>query len=204
MAQALAERASGDRPQAPPDGARGTEDGPLTDAHLAALLGGADEELRAAISILALSGMRFEEFRRLRVADCGRGAFRIAACAANLGPREVPIHGALVRTTIRLTRGRVADAFLILDGAEAERAPSPMLRQYDACREAVGVVGPSLGIHGLRRWFVRKAVVGGQPAHAIATVVGHLRREDALSGPKPTWDRLCACVEAVRLPPATL
>jgi integrase len=76
MAQALAERASGDRPQAPPDGARGTEDGPLTDAHLAALLGGADEELRAAISILALSGMRFEEFRRLRVADCGRGGHR--------------------------------------------------------------------------------------------------------------------------------
>ena len=79
-----------------------------------------------------------------------------------------------------------------------------MQRQYDACREAVGVVGPSLGIHSIRRWFVRKAVDGGQPAYTIATVIGHLRREDALSGPKPTWDRLCACVEAVHLPPATL
>jgi integrase len=176
----------------------------MTDLHLSALLGVADADLLAVLSILALSGMRFAELRRLRVADCGRGAFRIAASAANLGPREVPIHGTLVRTTIRLTRGRAADAVLILDGAEVERAPSPMLRQYDACREAVGVVGPSLGIHGLRRWFVRKAVDGGQPAHAIATVVGHLRREDALSGPKPAWDRLCACVEAVRLPPATL
>jgi integrase len=190
--------------QPPPDGAPATAGGPLTDQRLSALLGAADADLLAVLSILALSGMRFAELRRLRVADCGRGAFRIGACAANLGPREVPIHSALVRSTIRLARGRVADAFLLLDGAESERAPSPMLRQYDACREAVGVVGPSLGIHGLRRWFVRKAVDGGQPTHAIATVVGHLRREDALSGPKPTWDRLCACVEAVRLPPAIL
>src|SRR5687767_3313788 len=101
--------------QPPPDGARATADRPMTDLHLSALLGVADADLLAVLSILALSGMRFAELRRLRVADCGRGAFRIGACAANQGPREVPIHSALVRTTIRLTRGRVGDGLLILD-----------------------------------------------------------------------------------------
>jgi hypothetical protein len=36
--------------------------------------------------------MRLGELRRLRVAQCGRGSFRVAACAANYGPREVPVH----------------------------------------------------------------------------------------------------------------
>jgi integrase len=186
------------------DGACGTEDGPLTDGHLAALLGGADTDLRAAISILALSGMRFAEFRRLRVADCGRGAFRIAACATNHGPREVPIHAALVRTTVRLTRGRVGDAFLILDGTEFGRAPSPLRQRLDTYRERIGVAGPLLGIHGLRRWFVQKALAAGQPPHTVAAVIGHPRPEGVPPRRAPTWEELRACIEAVHLPPATL
>ena len=127
--------------QAPSSGPRGKADHPLTDRHLAALLGGADADLLGAISILALSGMRLDELRRLRVAQCGRGTFRIGECAANPGPREVPIHSALVRTTIRLTRERAGDAFLIRDGADFGGVPSPVQQQFDACRAAVGVVG---------------------------------------------------------------
>ncbi len=52
--------------QTPLYGLRGTEDHPLTDRHLAALLGGADADLLAVIAILALSGMRCDELRRLR------------------------------------------------------------------------------------------------------------------------------------------
>ncbi len=136
--------------QAPSSGPRGREDCPLTDRHLAALLGGADADLLAAISILALSGMRFDELRRLRVAQCGRGSFRVGECRANDGPREVPIHSALAGTVLRLARGRAGDALLIGDGAEFGRAPSATERRFDACRAAVGVVGPSLRIHGLR------------------------------------------------------
>jgi integrase len=187
--------------QTPPYGLRGTEDHPLTDRHLAALLGGADADLLAVIAILALSGMRCDEVRRLRVAQCGRGAFRVGECAANHGPREVPIHSALVRTTIRLTRERVGDALLIRDGAEFGRAPSPMQGRFDACRVAVGVVGPSLSIHGLRRWFVGTALEAGQPPDAVAAVIGHFHPGDTQA--KPTWGQRCACVEAVHLPRAT-
>ena len=67
--------------QAPSSGPRGREDRPLTDRHLAALLGAADADLLAAIAILALSGMRFDELRRLRVAHCGRGSFRVGESA---------------------------------------------------------------------------------------------------------------------------
>ncbi len=188
---------------APSSGPRGTKDHPLMDGHLAALLGGADADLLAAISILALSGMRLAELRRLRVGQCGRGSFRVGACAANDGPREVPVHSALAGTVLCLTRGRAGDAFLIGDGAEFGRAPSATERRFDACRAAVGVVGPSLGIHGLRRWFVRTALVAEQPPDAVAAVVGHFR-PPVDARPKPTWGQRCACVEAVQLPPATL
>jgi hypothetical protein len=110
----------------------------------------------------------------------------------------------LVRTTIRLTRGRAGDAFLIRDSGDFGRAPSPMQRRFGACRAAVEVFGPSPTIHGLRRWFVQKALGAGQPPDTIASVVGHARPGDARSRPEPTWGQRCACVEAVHLPRATL
>ena len=70
----------------PSFGPRVRADHPLTDRNFVALLGAADADLLAAISILALSGMRLDELRRLRVAQCGRGAFRVGECAANHGP----------------------------------------------------------------------------------------------------------------------
>ena len=187
--------------QTPRYGLRGTEDHPLTDRHLAALLGGADADLLTVIAILALSGMRLAELRRLRVAQCGRGAFRVGECAANLGPREVPIHSALAGTVLRLTKHRVGDALLIGDGGDFGRAPSSMQERFDACRAAVGVVGPSLSIHGLRRWFVGTALEAGQPPDAVAAVIGHFR--PGVTQAKPSWDQRCACVEAVHLPRAT-
>ncbi len=199
MAQPPPERASnGNKPRGSSADPRGRKDHPLTDGHLAALLGAAEADLLAAISILALSGMRFAELRRLRVAQCGRGSFRIAECAANLGPREVPIHSALAGIVLRLTRGRAGDAFLIGDGGEFGRAPSLTERRFDACRAAVGVVGPSLTIHSLRRWFVRTALDAEQPPDVVAAVVGHFRP------PSRTWGQRCACVEAVRLPASAL
>ena len=71
MAQAPPERASddGNKARSAASGLRGRgEPYPLTDGHLLALLGGAAPDLRDAISILALSGMRLAELRRLRVA----------------------------------------------------------------------------------------------------------------------------------------
>ena len=173
MAQAPPERASsGQWPRAPAPRPREAKDNPLTDGHLLALLGAADPDLRAAISILALSGMRLAELRRLRVGQCGRASFRVGECAANLGPREVPVHSALAGTVLRLTRGRAGDAFLIGDGADFGRAPSLTERRFDACRAAVGMAEPSPSIHGLRRWFVRTALDAEQPPDVVAAVIG--------------------------------
>ncbi len=47
------------------------------DGHLTALLGGADADLLASISILARTRMRFAEPRRLRVAPGGSAALRV-------------------------------------------------------------------------------------------------------------------------------
>lgn len=147
--------------------------------------------------------MRFAELRRLRVAHCCRSSFRVGGCRANDGPREVPIHSALSGTVLRLARGRAGDAFLIGDGADFGQVPSAAERRFDASRAAVGVVGPSLSIHGLRRWFVRTALDAEQAPDVVAAVVGH-SRPPVDARPKPTWGQRCACVEAVQLPLATL
>jgi hypothetical protein len=81
--------------------------------------------------------MRLAELRRLRVEQCGRGffrvgAFRVGACAANDGPREVPVHTALAGTVLRLTSGRAKDAFLIDGGADFGQARSALERRFDA------------------------------------------------------------------------
>ena len=133
MAQALPERASdGNKARGPSSGPRGRESRPLTDGHLLALLGAADPDLRDAISILALSGMRLAELRRLRVGQCGHGSFWVGTCAANGGPREVPIHSALAGTALRLTSGRAKDAFLIGGGADFGQKSSALERRFGA------------------------------------------------------------------------
>ena len=133
MAQAPPERASdGNTARTPSSGPRGRERRPLTDGHLLALLGAAAPDLRDAMSILALSGMRLAELRRLRVGQCGRNSLRVGACAANDGPREVPVHTALAGTVHRLTGGRAKDAFLIAEGADFDQARSALERRFDA------------------------------------------------------------------------
>ena len=68
---------------------------------------------------------------------------------------------------------------------------------------AVGAGWRSPGIGGLRLWFVAGALEAGRPPDAIAAVVGLFRPGEG-ARPKPTWGQRCACVEAVRLPQATL
>ena len=81
MAQAPPERASDENnARSASSGPRRGEPHPLTDGHLLALLGAADPALRDAISVLALSGMRLAELRRLRVGQCGR----LRACLSGL------------------------------------------------------------------------------------------------------------------------
>ncbi len=205
MAQAPPERASdGNKARGPASGPRAGGERLLTDGHLLALLGVAHPDLLDAISILALSGMRLAEVRRLRVAQCGRDSFRVGECRANDGPRGVPVHTALAGTVARLTGGRAKDAFLIAEGADFGQARSALERRFDALwAAAVGATWPSPGIGGLRLWFVAGALEAGQPPDAIAAVVGLFRPgEDAR--PKPTWGQRRACVEAVRLPKAAL
>jgi len=203
MAQASPERASdGNTVRGPASGPRGRESHPLTDGHLLALLGAAAPDLLAAISILALSGMRLAELRRLRVAQCGRGSFRVGECRANDGPREVPVHTALAGTVLRLTGGRARAAFLVAEGADFDQARPALERRFDALwAAAVGAPWPSPGIGGLRLWFVAAALEAGRPPDAIAALVGLSRPEQGR--PMPTWGQRCACVEAVRLPRAT-
>jgi integrase len=170
------------------------------DGHLATVLyGGAAQAVLDALAILALSGMRFDELRRLRVADCRRGAFLVRASAANHGARNVPAHSALAATVARLTRARPA-APTLLSHAALAGVPEALRRPFASSWNARPSGGPSLGAHGLRRWFVEKALDQGQPHWTVSAVIGHLPFDGARLWLAPTWSQRCACVESVSLP----
>jgi integrase len=170
------------------------------DGHLAAVLyGGAAQAVLDALAILALSGMRFDELRRLRVADCPRGAFLVRASAANHGARNVPIHSALAATVARLAGVRPAAATLLPPAALAG-VPEALGWSFASYWNARPSDGPSLSAHGVRRWFVGKALDQGQEAWVVSAVVGHVPFDATRPWLAPTWGQRCACVESVGLP----
>lgn len=191
--------------EAPPAPAAGAApptatDLPLMDGHLATVLhGGAAQAVLDALTILALSGMRFDELRRLRVADCPRGAFLVRASAANHGARNVPVHSALAATVARLARARPAAATLLPHAALAG-VPEALRRAFASCWNARPAGGPWLGAHGVRRWFVEKALDQGQPDWAVSAVIGHVPFDAVRPWLGPTWRQRAACVESVSLP----
>ena len=89
----------------------------FTDAEMVALLkGDADGELRAAMMIAALSGMRIEEIFRLKVKHCKDGCFAVAhdyVGKTKAAERVVPIHSELQALIAGLCERRSEGEFIL-------------------------------------------------------------------------------------------
>lgn len=187
---------------------------PYTEGEMLALLSGdPGTELRDAIRIAALSGMRVEEIYRLQVADCTGGIFDVRRSKTVAGVRKVPIHSALAGIVERRVQGKAPGDFLIEEagpmpkpGRERSMAASKRFGRYHV---RVGVTDKEGGarqdrvdFHSLRRWFVTKARQAGVDLAVVQAVVGHESGNitDAVYSGGPSEEQKRDCVEAVCLP----
>ena len=186
---------------------------PFTDSEVALLLdGNTDAELRDAMTVAALSGMRIEEIYRLQLEDCVDGWFDLRRAKTAAGVRRVPIHTELREIVTRRAKAKSASGFLF---DEAGGAPKPGRERSMAASKRFGHYRQRLGVHdrdggqrqsrvdfhSFRRWFVTKAREGFDRA-VVAAIVGHEvgnLTDDVYSGGPSTATRR-ACVESVRLP----
>lgn len=205
---------------------------PFTDAEITALLTGTVFDPKKArrsssrraevwtalpdvMKIAALSGMRIDEIARLTVADCSTDVFEIRKAKTSAGRRAVPIHPELRGVVAERIKGKEGAAFLIHElttppeGSKRERS-MPLVKAFVVYRRGLGVDDQIEGarqsridFHSLRRWFITKAEMAGQPPHIISAVVGHEvgRQGMTLSvySGGPSREQMQVCVEAVRL-----
>lgn len=199
---------------------------PFTDDELVALLSNctSDPELRLAMHIGALSGMRIEEICKLRLADCAGGIFKVREGKTDNAVRQFPIHTRLSPIiSERVNEGQLED-YLIRDLREntpsSPQRSHPMVKRFTRYRRKAGVGGGKgdhspVDFHSFRRWFSRKvrdALLAGDPGFdewTLTWVVGHTDRDRPKStelsqrgyagvDPMEAKRRL---VEAVHLPP---
>lgn len=187
---------------------------PLSDGEVRQLLNGpvSTQELRDAIGIAALSGLRIEEIFQLKVGDCENELFRIRVAKTRAGQREVPIHSMLTPLIIANTLGKPPDEFLLASakatgwGNNRSMATSKRFASY---RKRLGIHEVVAGkrqsrvdFHSLRRWFITKADEAGCRKEDVERVVGHKAQGESFgrySGGS-TKQQLRAVVESVRLP----
>jgi site-specific recombinase XerC len=188
---------------------------PFTDEEMQRLLRGQpDDELKAAILISTLTGMRFEEMFQLQVKHCQGGVFKVAYSFKGktaAAKREVPIHSSLVDLVAGLCEGRSDGDRLLAgcDGGKRGTRSSACSKRFTTYRRKLGINDQREGkrqsladFHSFRRWFITKADQAGCRREDIERVVGHAVQGQSLgvySGGM-TLEQRRHVVESVNLP----
>lgn len=211
-------------------GSRADKERPFTEDEIKTLLyapypermtKGHEPQIRDAIRMSLLSGMRMVEVIKLWVEDVkededGAGlVFDIQEGKTDAAARPVPVHPDLVEIVQR----RLKDAngndkqgkAWLFDELAAAHDPGDMFgKRFRRYRMALGVDDKREGkrrslvnFHSARRWFATTAARAGQHEAVIKDVIGHepdernvTRRYIAMS----LGAQMRACVEAVKLP----
>lgn len=175
-----------------------------------------ERQIRDAVFIAALSGMRLAEVVTLHAGECQNGVFQIGHGKTAAAVRPVPIHPDLEGIVERRLKGeggkpKADDAWLFHELA-AERDPGDTFgKRFARFRKHLGVAYDRDGkrrsltnFHSFRRWFITEAEQAGQPESTIVAVVGQKEGRRSLAfktySGGPSMEQRRACVEAVRLP----
>ncbi len=186
---------------------------PFTDKELALLLGSSSSlEMRDAMALAALSGMRLEEIFQLTVDDCQKDVFNIRRSKTKAGQRKVPIHSLLLSIVKRRSSGKDNKAFLLEEATASgwdNRRSDVFTKRFATYRRRLGVDElredkrrSLVNFHSFRRWFITAAEQAGNSENIVMRVVGHKLQGMAFgvySG-GASLEQLRACVESVRLP----
>ncbi|SCX87650.1 tyrosine-type recombinase/integrase [Paracoccus tibetensis] len=139
-----------------------------------------ESQIRDALIISLLSGMRLAEVLTLWVEDVHDGVFDIQQGKTEAAARKVPIHPDLEEIVKRRVAGKTGKDWLF-HGLKTERDPGDTFgKRFKRFREGVGVDDKREGtrrslvnFHSARRWFTTKARHAGHPRETIAEIVGH-------------------------------
>ena len=209
---------------------RNDQERPFTEAEARTLLyapfpsgmqSGHESQIRDAIRISLLSGMRLVEILKLWVKDVKEGQrgagliFDIQEGKTDAAPRPVPVHPDLIEIVQRRLKDakgndKPGTAWLFHELAEESNPGDVFGKRFRRYRLHLGVDDKRPGkrrslvnFHSARRWFATSAARAGQQEAVIKDVIGHepdkknvTRRYIAVS----SGAQMRACVEAVKLP----
>jgi integrase len=171
------------------------------------------EQLRDALAISLLSGMRLEEVLTLWVGEVHDGVFDIQQGKTDAAARKVPVHFSLSNIVSRRTAGKGPTDWLFHE-LRKERDPGDVFgKRFKRFRVHLGVTDNREGrrrslvnFHSARRWFATQARYAGHPFETVGDVMGHRPdKKDLTFGvytPGASDAQRRACVEAVTLPDA--
>lgn len=120
-----------------------------------------------------LTGCRYGELARMRVADYAPDAGVVLVHGTKSGKyRHVPLTDEGRAFFERLTAGRPGDAFMFLRADAMPWGRAHQVRPInDACTNAK--ISPPIHFHDLRHTYASLLVMAGAPLHVVSTVLGH-------------------------------
>lgn len=171
-----------------------------------------ESQIRDALRISLLSGMRLEEVVTLWVGEVKDGVFDIQQGKTAAAARRVPIHPELLEVVQRRAQGKGPQDWLFHELSEERDAGDVFGKRFRRYRLKLGVDDkregkrPSLlNFHSARHWFAQTASFAGQVDGMIGAVLGHhpdeknITRGVYIKDTSEEHRRLC--VESVQLPP---
>jgi integrase len=175
-----------------------------------------EAQIKDAVRIAALSGLRLAELVTLWVEECpldenGVGYFDIRQGKTAAAARRVPMHPDLVEIVNRRKQDKGPQDWLFHELAKQLDAGDVFSKRFAKYREKLKVDDKRPGqrrslvnFHSFRRWFVTQAEQAGIPESTISSVVGHEEGRKSITlgvySGGPAWQQVRTCVDAVKLP----
>lgn len=133
------------------------------------------QELRDAITIGALSGLRAGEIVNLKVGDCTGELLSVRRGKTPAATRRVPIHSQLAVTIARLVVGRGADEWLLPGFKGNRKLLVNKFTRYRKQRHGSGVERQANKVfHSLRSYWVDARLKVGVDLRLVQELAGHV------------------------------
>ena len=144
----------------------------LAPAEAARLINAADGDLRALIRGALLTGCRYGELTRLKIADINLQAGSVHIRESKSGhPRYVPLNGEGLEFFTRQMLGRTGSALVFTRNGSPWRKSDQIRPMLAVC--AAARIEPVISFHGLRDTYASALVMSGAPIEVVAKLLGH-------------------------------
>jgi len=136
------------------------------------LIAACEGDFRALAQGALLTGCRYGELCRLKVADVNLQTGSIHVRESKSGtPRHVPLNGEGMEVFTGLVAGKTGGAPVFTRVGKPWKASEQARPMRDACEAAI--IDPAITFHGLRDTYASNLVMSGASIEVIAQLLGH-------------------------------